>query len=100
MVILITGTTYQIKKEIPGVWLQHGFMCSSGLTFVNGAVNPFIYGIRYKEIGQEMKKLMKKIFYLRQSPRNVAIESSTISQSAEGLQQRNVTSHYPDILVS
>ena len=65
MVILIIGTAHQIKKEIPGTWLQNGFMWTAILTYVNGAINPFIYGIRYVEVGREMKKKIRRIFCLK-----------------------------------
>ena len=62
MVILTIGTAYQIKGKTPGIWLPKGFMWAGCLTYVNGAINPFIYGIRYKEVGREMKNVMSKIF--------------------------------------
>ena len=61
MIILITGTMYQANGTRPGTWLQNGFVWTAILTYVNGAVNPFIYAIRYKEIGGEMKKQVRRI---------------------------------------
>ena len=61
MIILIIGTVYQAKGERPGKWLQNGFVWTAILTYVNGAVNPFIYSIRYKDIGDEMKRYFRKM---------------------------------------
>lgn len=63
MTILIIGTVYQAKGErTAGTWLQNGFVWTAILTYVNGAVNPFIYTIRYKEIGDEIRRQCRKIF--------------------------------------
>ena len=61
MAIMISGTVYHFKKEIPGTWLQNGFVWTAILTYINGAVNPFIYGVRYKELGQEIKMTLFKV---------------------------------------
>ena len=58
MIILIIGTAYQIKKDIPGIWLQKAFMWTSIITYINGAISPFIYAIGYKETGKEMRKVI------------------------------------------
>ena len=69
MIILISGTAYQARGQRPGSWLQYGFIWTAILTYVNGAINPFIYAIRYKEIGDEMKQQFRKIIscYARSS---------------------------------
>ena len=64
MAFLIIGISYRIKREIPGIWLQKGFELTVSLTYVNCAINPFIYAIRYKNVGLQMKNLIQKIFCL------------------------------------
>ena len=61
MIILIIGTVYQARRVRPGSWLQTGFVWTAILTYVNGAINPLIYSVRYKEIGSEMKKQVRKM---------------------------------------
>ena len=60
MIILITGTAYQIMRDIPGIWLPNAFMWTASLTYVNGAINPFIYAIGYKKTGSEIRKIFRK----------------------------------------
>ena len=62
MIILIIGTSYQARRQRPGPWLQTGFVWTAILTYVNGAINPMIYAVRYKEIGSEMKNQVRKMF--------------------------------------
>lgn len=61
MIILIIGTVYQARRERPGPWLQTGFVWTAILTYVNGAINPLIYAVRYRDIGFEMRKLVRKM---------------------------------------
>lgn len=66
MTVLIIGTVYQAAGKRPGSWLQKGFVWTAILTYVNGAVNPFIYTIRYKEIREEMGREVRRLStYLR-----------------------------------
>ena len=59
--ILIMRTIFNAFGKTPGSWLPYGFVWSGILTFVNGAINPLIYAIRYKEIGTEMKIQARKM---------------------------------------
>lgn len=77
MTILIIGTVYQASQVRPGQWLQIGFVWTAILTYVNGAINPLIYSVRYKEIGSEMKKQVRKMF-CNLLP-NAAVGDSTIT---------------------
>ena len=64
MIIFAIRVSCQIKKETPGIWLQKGFRWTRSLIYFNGAINPFIYAIRYKDVGREMKNLIQKMFCL------------------------------------
>ena len=75
MIILIIGTVYQTRRLRPESWLQTGFVWTAILTYVNGAINPLIYSIRYKEIGSEMKNQARKL--LRCSTTNNAVVDCT-----------------------
>ena len=60
MVSAIITVIYRIKGEIP-IWLRQGFEWTTSLMYTNGAINPFIYAIRYRDVGREMKNLIRKI---------------------------------------
>ena len=62
MIILIIGTAYQIMKDKPGAWHQYAFMWTASLTYVNGAINPFIYAIRNEKTGGEIRKMVRRRF--------------------------------------
>ena len=70
MIIFTIRVSCQIKKETPGIWLQKGFKWTRSLIYFNGAINPFIYAIRYKDVGREMKNLIQKMFCLTALKRN------------------------------
>lgn len=78
MIILIIGTVYQARRELPGAWLRTGFVWTAILTYVNGAINPLIYAVRYKEIGSEMKKQIRRMF-CGLLPVQAVADSSTIT---------------------
>ena len=61
MVSVIITVPYRIKGEIP-IWLRQGLEWTTSLMYANGAINPFIYAIRYRDVGREMKNLIRKIF--------------------------------------
>eukprot|EP00794_Sanderia_malayensis_P003486 gene3486-3984_t len=63
MVVLIVGTVYQAAKKKPGPWLQDGFVWTAILTYVNGAINPLIYAIRYRELGLVIRRYCRKLFF-------------------------------------
>ena len=60
-VILGLSTAYQVSNLRPGPWIQDGFMWTGILTYYNGAINPFIYATRYRELGFHIKKQARKI---------------------------------------
>ncbi len=63
MVVLIIGTVYQASNKRPGSWMQDGFVWTAILTYVNGAINPFIYAVRYRELGLEIRRRNRKLFF-------------------------------------
>ena len=58
LVVLVVCFVYIASGTVMPSELTTSFVWTSIMSFANGAANPFIYAIRYKELGSEMKRIL------------------------------------------